>query len=284
VSLFVFSLLSFLLAVPLFGLSFQQVFQGLGEGSMADNILLFKFLQSFQTIGLFVVPPFLFSWLYSHSPWQYLKAHFKLDIGSVIFVIILIFVAVPFIGYLGKLNQSLDLPDTLKSIEDWLIKREDTARELTQKFLTAKGTNELILNIFMIGVLPAIGEEFVFRGVLQKVLHKWTKNIHWAVIISAFAFSAMHVQFYGLLPRFMLGLLFGYFLVWTGSIWLPVIGHFLNNTTAVVYYYFLQRNENISMQNLNEFELSTPVIILSAAGIVFFCYLIYANEKKLRHE
>ena len=282
ISLFILSLIGFLLAIPLFNLSLQDIFNDLNPETLGSNILLFKYLQTIQTIGLFVVPPFVFAWFYSNRPLTYLHAKTKPETGSLIFVAFAVFVGIPFIGYLGKMNQAIDLPEFFGQFENWLAEREDQAQRLTEKFLTVQSQAELALNIFMIGVLPAIGEEFVFRGVLQKIMHKWTRNIHWAVFITAFAFSAMHVQFYGLIPRMFLGVLFGYLLVWSGSIWLPVIAHFVNNTTAVVYSYYMQSAGNISPTDLNNYEMPITVVILSLAGILFFCYMVYSNERKLR--
>ena len=91
--------------------------------------------------------------------------------------------------------------------------------------------SSLLINMVMIGVIPAIGEEFLFRGALQKIFSEWTKNKHLGIWISAILFSAMHLQFYGFIPRMLLGALFGYTLLWTGSLWIPIFGHFVNNGT-----------------------------------------------------
>lgn len=283
-SLFVFSFLGLLLAIPLFDLSLQDFFQDLSSGSFAENIMLFKYLQSIQSIGLFVFPPFAFAWLYSRHPVAYLKIDAHPDLGSMIYVIVIIFVGMPFIGYLGELNQSMDLPEALKGIERWMSERESSAREITQRFLRAENTRDLMLNIFMIGILPAIGEELVFRGVFQRILLKWTRNTHWAVLITAIAFSAMHIQFYGFLPRFFLGVLFGYFMVWGRTVWLPVLAHFVNNTAAVVYYYFMQKQGITPQTEFSGYDLPISIVIFSLGGIFLFGYLMYNNERKLREQ
>jgi len=103
--------------------------------------------------------------------------------------------------------------------------------------LKADSITGLIINIFVIAFLPAVGEEFLFRGVIQKIFISWTKNIHIGIIVTAVIFSAFHFQFSGFIPRFLLGVLFGYMLVWTGKIILTILAHFINNAVAVVFFY-----------------------------------------------
>jgi len=99
----------------------------------------------------------------------------------------------------------------------------------------------MLFNLFMIAMLPALGEEFLFRGVLLRLFREWTHSTHLAVFISALLFSALHLQFYGFLPRLILGLMLGYVFVWSGSVWVPVIVHFFNNGLAVVAAWLYER-------------------------------------------
>ncbi len=283
-SLLMLSLIGLLLAIPLFGISVQEIFQNLNAAELDNNLMLFKYLQSFQTLGLFVVPPLLFAWLYGKDIFQYLNAREKPDLASLVFVVLILFIGIPFIGYLGKINQAVELPEFLKHAEQWLMQREMKAEELTDKFLRGKTPTDLVLNLVLVAVLPAIGEEFLFRGVLQRLMLRWTKNVHWAVLITAFAFSAMHIQFYGFLPRFFLGLIFGYFLVWSGTVWLPVLAHFVNNGIAVVYYYYMQNQTDITYNDFSGYDIPILVVMFSLAGVLYFCYLLYSNERKLRGE
>jgi membrane protease YdiL (CAAX protease family) len=117
---------------------------------------------------------------------------------------------------------------------------EDQAARLTESFLKMDTPGQFFFNIFMIGLLPAVGEELVFRGVIQKIFTQWSRNVHVGIWTSAFIFSAMHMQFYGFLPRMVLGGMLGYMLAWSGSLWLPIAGHFVNNAGAVVFMYLFQ--------------------------------------------
>jgi len=135
----------------------------------------------------------------------------------------------------------------------------------------------------MIAILPAIGEELLFRGVLQRIFANWTKNIHLGVWIAAILFSAMHMQFYGFLPRMMLGVLFGYLFVWSGSLLLPILCHFINNGSAVIYAYVAGVDQFLEQEDsLGTAEGETVFTVTSALAIAGLLYFIYKKEKERR--
>jgi membrane protease YdiL (CAAX protease family) len=154
----------------------------------------------------------------------------------------MMFFAAPFINFVGELNSNMTLPDWLSGVEKWMRNSEEKAAKLTEAFLNVDTRWGLMFNLFMIAFLPAIGEELLFRGVIQRIFTNMTNNHHWGIWISAILFSALHMQFYGFVPRMLLGVLFGYLLVWSGSIWLPILAHFLNNSIAVVAMYMIDNN------------------------------------------
>jgi hypothetical protein len=158
----------------------------------------------------------------------------------VIFVIVISFMATNsiFIDW----NAHLNFPDSLKGFEQWARERENLAESVT-KFLTQfSGLNELAIGFFVIAILPAIGEELVFRGMLQPQLYRSSKNIHVAIWTSALMFSAFHLQFFGFVPRMLLGALFGYLYYWSGNLLMPMFAHFVNNGFSVLMLYLRQQN------------------------------------------
>jgi membrane protease YdiL (CAAX protease family) len=137
----------------------------------------------------------------------------------------------------------------------------------------------------MIGIIPAIGEELLFRGVIQRIFTEWTKNIHWGIWISAILFSALHLQFYGFVPRAILGAIFGYLLVWSGNLWLPVLAHFINNTVAVIAYYFY--GEGILSVDPDKIGTNSEyhiAIIISFLLMVWLFWVFYNFEMKKKSE
>lgn len=277
------SFVAFLLAMPVFGVSLTELIDFFNTGGLQQNLPMLKFFQTVQSIGMFVIPPFLVAWLYSRKPAAYLKLDQTPQLLSFIYVIGIIFFSIPLINYLSQLNQNIQFSEHLQGVEGWLQDKEETAQDLTTRFLKAETLPVLIWNVVMVGVLPAVGEELVFRGLVQRIFTRWTRNAHLGVFIAAFLFSAMHIQFYGLIPRFFLGVLFGYFLLWSGSIWLPILGHFINNSSAVIYYYYMDKQEVVQSQSYESMNLPVESVFISAGLIFLLGFLIYLNEQKLRH-
>ena len=131
----------------------------------------------------------------------------------IFYTILIMFAVVPIINLLMVFNEQLHLPEGLSFIEEWMKESEAQAARLTEVFLVMDTPQELFYNLLIIAILPAIGEEFLFRGILQRLFHELTKNIHVTIFITAALFSAIHMQFYGFLPRMLLGVMFGYLYV-----------------------------------------------------------------------
>ena len=133
-------------------------------------------------------------------------------------------------------NAGLDLPDG--AFETWARDTEQRATELTRYMASFNNFGQYLLGVLVIALLPGIGEEIVFRGLLQPELQKAFKNIHVGIWLSAIFFSALHLQFYGFFPRVLLGALFGYLFYWSGNLIVPMFAHFINNLFAVSMIYF----------------------------------------------
>lgn len=243
------------------------------------NLAFLRFTQMINQVGIFLIPPVIFAWLSYKSPAAFLGFR-KPDGKHLIAAIVLIMVAGPFTGFLATLNEGLQLPEQLSGIADWMRSSEDVAAKLTNRFLEAPGTGSLVINIIMIGLLPAIGEELLFRSSLIGIFKRMFKSIHLPVIISAFIFSALHLQFFGFLPRFMLGLVFGYLFVWTGSIWIPVTAHFINNTSVVIASYLY--NQGLISIDVNEMGNSDSAlwIGLSTLSVLLVLKWVYVTRRK----
>jgi len=258
----VFQAVAAITALPLFGLS--HVVSMINGIDMSDpaSVRMLKFFQVFQTLGLFIAPSLLIAWLMQGNIFQYLKLRWPVNFSLAILVIILVFVLNPFINFLGNLNTEMHFPGWLGGVEKWMRDAEDAAQKLTEAFLKVDNVGGLLFNLFMIAVLPAIGEEFLFRGVIQKILTALTRNQHWGIWLSAALFSALHLQFFGFVPRLLLGAMFGYLLVWSGSIWLPILAHFINNAGAVIALYLVDKG--IINSSVEEF----------GAGIEYWYYVL----------
>ncbi|MFC2096327.1 lysostaphin resistance A-like protein [Bacteroidota bacterium] len=272
-------IIGFLIAIPIFHININDLTNLLSDYNDPDNIRFLKYLQTIQAVGLFIVPAFIIGYLFHSKSSAYLQ--FKwVSKRNIILTVFIFLAAIPLINSFAVLNQNMQFPEWLNGLESWMQEKELSAQELTKAFLKMDSLGSLLFNIFMIGLLPAIGEELIFRGVLQRIFAEWTKNIHWGIVIAAILFSAMHMQFYGFLPRMILGVLLGYLFYWSGSIWIPMIGHFVNNTTAIILYYFYAEEMNRDIESFGAGQESIIYLIIGIAFVTPLLYLFYKENKK----
>ena len=198
-----------------------------------------KFTQVNNALGLFIVPTILYSWLMNRPFKQNYGLDKVLNLRMIILVLVLVLFALPVENFIGELNQSIHLPDALSQLEDSMRRMEKVAEETTMAFLKMDGVSDLILSLFIMAILPALGEELLFRGVIQKLFGEQFKSHHLAIWLTAAIFSAIHMQFFGFFPRLIMGAALGYLFYWSGSLWYPIIAHFLNNAIAVTMAYFI---------------------------------------------
>ncbi|HEX7367232.1 MAG TPA: CPBP family intramembrane glutamic endopeptidase [Pelobium sp.] len=245
------------LVFTVIGLAFWFLFGSNGNIAMltgnplAMDINLLRAMQISSSLGMFVAGPIAFAYINQVKPKIYFYLTPKLNPALLLIVFLLMLCSTPAFEWLALMNQKMELPTWLKNVEFWMKAKEVEAGELTKKLLVMKNYSDLAINLLMIAIIPAIGEELFFRGGLQNILAQWFKNHHVAIWVTAIIFSAIHLQFYGFFPRMLLGALFGYLLVYGKSIYLPILGHFLNNGTAVVMAFILQK-QGESLDNLDQ--------------------------------
>ena len=190
-----------------------------------------KWLQFLQTVATFLLPALAGAYLWSERPMQWLHLGKKPSWQEVLASVVVMLLAIPGINLLSAWNQQMALPEWMSGIEQWMRMQEDAASQLTEQFLQVSTVGGLLVNIGLMALLPAVAEELTFRGVVQGM---FTRNKHVAIWAAAAIFSFVHFQFYRFIPRMLLGAMFGYMLWWTGSLWVPMLMHFVNNCAAVV--------------------------------------------------
>ena len=241
-----------------------------------------KWVQLIQTAALFLLPPFLMAFLWAKQPLEWLKLKNETK-GYGLWAIFLMLMALPAINLVGYFNQQMSLPAFLEPFEQWMKTAEANAAHLTEQFLCVTTFDGLIINILLMALLPAVAEELTFRGVLQRLIQTQTneainregKRVHLAIWCTAILFSAIHMQFYGFLPRMLMGALFGYALVWTGSLWIPILMHFTNNAMAVILYFLAIRSgwdmDKVDTIGTNDtLWLGVVSLVLTIIGIYAF--------------
>jgi len=237
-----------------------------------------KVLQLLQSLAVFLLPALLVVYLWSSQPTEWLHLNKGMSWKTGVLTPLLLIVAAPGINLLCHLNEQMSLPEWMADLEQIMKDMEAAAAELTELLATADNIPMLLFNILVMAVVPALSEEVCFRGTCQKLIGG---NKHVAVWVTAILFSAIHFQFYGFIPRMLLGAMFGYLLLWSGSLYVPMLAHFTNNSIAVVCYYLAGKNV-INSDFIEGFGTgdTTWVGILSLVLTIGMCYLIYKVCKK----
>jgi membrane protease YdiL (CAAX protease family) len=233
-----------------------------------------------MTIPIFLAPVVFGYWVV-RDPAEYIKPTIRIPWMLFIVAFFVMLASSPLIEFLSNINQQMVLPKWLGGLERWMKESEESARRMTTVLLSMQTLWDCIKNVLLIGLLTAIAEEFLFRGGMQTILQKWTKNTHVAIWVTAAIFSAFHMEFYGFLPRLLLGALFGYFVAWSGSIWPAVWGHFLNNGSAVVITYLYQKKHiKLNPDDTNLFSWWQYIFSLIIIIILLLVYKKIALGKK----
>ncbi|WP_026462229.1 CPBP family intramembrane glutamic endopeptidase [Adhaeribacter aquaticus] len=172
---------------------------------------------------------------------KYFSPKTAIPFSAVVLAAILCFIIMPVNSWFIDINSKMNLPGFMQGLEQWAKEKEETLRKLTQYLTQFDTVGQFLLGLVVFALIPAIGEELVFRGIIQQQLLRWFKKPHLAIWVTAIIFGAIHLQFYGMLPRTLLGALFGYLYWWSGNIWIPIIGHFINNGFVVVLSYMVRQ-------------------------------------------
>lgn len=230
----------------------------------ATDVGSLKLLQLLQSIGIFVLPSFALAYFCSGSTSRFLHLDKRIN-WAIVFVVLFMIVVIPFVNLLGELNQKLVLPKAFAELESLMKAYEEQAAQLTGKLLNVHTIQALFFNVFLIAMIPAFGEELFFRGAMQGVFSEKI-NVKAAIWITAIVFSAIHLQFYGFVPRMLMGAFFGYLLVWSDNIWLPIVAHFTNNLFAVVFYYF--KNNGYKLPDIDTVGTGSTLWLGYASGVL----------------
>ena len=201
-----------------------------------------KWLQFVQMTATFLLPPLLCAWRWDadRRPLRWLGLDKGASGRTFALAVLIMVCAIPGINLLADLNSRVVFPECMAGLEIKLKAMEEQAAILTERFLQADNFGMLLINLGLMAILPALAEELTFRGTLQQILT--AKRSSLAIWITAFVFSAVHMQFYGFVPRMLMGALFGYLFVWSGSLWVPIVMHLTNNSIAILTYYLLGEN------------------------------------------
>lgn len=238
-------------------------------------------VQGIASVCMFLLPAFGAAYLFSPRIRTYLSLGKMPEAPLIALTFLSVLLATPVIGVANILNQGMQLPSFLAPVEQWMRGQEDAMERVTRLLLDGKGTGVLLANLLVIAVIAGITEELMFRGALQRILGKWFRSHHAVIWSAAFLFSAFHLQFYGFIPRLLLGAYFGYLLYWSNNIWLPAAAHFFNNMCGVLTLSSPALSEN---KILSEHALLSDVWPVAAASLLLFVPCVLYLRKRLRSQ
>ena len=221
----------------------------------------------------FVIPGIVFAYFFYKKKWaRFLRINDFPKLYNLLLGSMLILAAFPLAQFAFWLNMKIPMPSLL-------IEMEEGTADMVKNLLLVDQPYELWFNLFIIAVIPAIGEEFIFRGILQKKLVEQMKNPHVAIWLAALIFSAIHMQFQGFLSRMLLGGILGYLYHWTGNLWVPIFAHLVNNAVQIVGQYFFQKG--MIEINLDDtiVDVNWPMTLLAFMVVGFLSYVLIQLNK-----
>ncbi|WP_194975689.1 CPBP family intramembrane glutamic endopeptidase [Aquiflexum lacus] len=270
-----------LLINPLFGIPLDELMALLtGQSNNPNGRMAFLFVQGLGSGLGFFVAALVIAKLVDKADlgWQQQIDRFKF-IGFAITIVVMIG-GILFNGILIEWNAGIKFPDFLSDIERTMREKEDELMVMTKYLTDFDNPAEFLMGLLVIGVLAGLGEEFLFRGVLQPKLQFYTGNAHVGIWLAAFIFSAIHLQFYGLFPRMLLGAIFGYLYYYSGSLLYPIIAHILNNAFTVMLVY-LNKLGKIEFNIEESEQVSLPFALLGLVLLIVGMQVFKEKNKKI---
>ncbi len=263
------------------GVVVASIFYGFGIPANAlDQAAYYRILQSFGSVGTFMLPPLFFSYLSERKWFSYNRMNRVPGYTMSNIVIVMSLVLLPIVWILADWNEGWKLPEALAGLDEWMRRMDEQNSELVKLMSRDSRIGILLINIFVMAMLPAVGEELMFRGTVQPFLQKWTKSPHWAIWITAFIFSAIHFQISGFIPRMLIGAYLGYLCFWSGSLWLPILAHFMHNSMSILSDFIMSRRgfdvDNLNYTDIHGWKYILGVAIILAIGGI---YLLWKNRR-----
>lgn len=275
------------LSIGLTYLTILAVFGSLGESSVPqidpNNTFIIVFLKVMQVILVaitFIVPVLLFSVVIRQEKWKFLPLQKSPDLKQLLIALTICIIALPIVSYTAEWNSSIQFPDSLKNIESWMRIKENAANETIKIFFANNTIGNMISNLFVVAFMAGLSEEIFFRGFIQRLFIENKLNHHLAIWFTAILFSAIHLQFFGFVPRVLLGAMLGYLYFYSGNLWLSIIAHTINNGFAVVMAYITGSIDADPFADKGT-ETINLVLVFSSMAIIFTqLYLLKRWQKQ----
>jgi membrane protease YdiL (CAAX protease family) len=234
------------------------------------NAGLMRMVQVISVFLSMILPVLLIGWLVNRRPMQLIGFRSGIKGRQVVLVLGIVVLSVMVAGVLGMLNKEIGLTPNWKAQAERL---EKAYAEQVSMMVNLKSFGGYLVSLLLMAVLPALGEEMLFRGGLQNFLTRATNNPWLSIIIVSIIFSVIHFSFFGFLPRLFLGVVLGAIFFYTQNLWLAVFAHFLNNAFAVTAMYVYVRRGKGLQEAMNDDVVSYWALLFLSALIYLFLRL-----------
>lgn len=239
-----------------------------GQDVMSLNSL--RVMQISSQIFTFVLPPILYAMLIKENPKESLGIK-NVSYHWFIIGFVMMYAILPLNNVFAEWNAGLKLPESMSRIEELIKEMYESSAVVLEKLVNVNTFGGFVINLIMIAGLAALGEELLFRSIIQTSLIKTCKNAHVGIIIASAIFSFIHFDFYAFIPRLVLGMLLGYMFYYSRSIWVSMFMHFVNNATAVVIYYLNNIGvTNVDVETFGQTQLLPLLISIALMAVLFW--------------
>jgi len=274
----------FMIFFSIFTIILSTIFWGLTTTRLTENLNFLRLSSIITQVGVFGFSALFFAKLITKNAFDYLKFNKTASIKTISLSILAMVMVAPLSSLLFELCLDINFLDYFKNLETYLRANDELNNQIMQKFLNFTTISDLILNLLILALLPAICEELFFRGALQNIFGQLIKNKHIVVFLTAIIFSAIHFEFFSFLSRIALGLILGYSVLYTGSLLPSIIIHFLNNTVSVVWAYLYNTNKiSTNWNETGDLKNQIWIVIITTLISIFSIILLqklYKKQKK----
>jgi membrane protease YdiL (CAAX protease family) len=276
------NLASIYLATWFVGEDFSKIQDSSYISSLMENPTSLRIILVFGSSLSFIVATWLTLLFVKANPFVYTSLSEKSDTQYFLGAILLLLVCLPIISSFLEINEWIGNHIFSGEIKNWFLSKEAENERLFGVMLETKGGMNLMINLFVMALLPALSEEIFFRGFLLKVFYGLTKNIHVGILITSLIFAAIHLQFFKFMPMVLISIILGYLVYWSRSLWPAILLHGINNSLVVLAYYY---SENSTLEILDDsYRFPIWIVAIGAVGfIVIFRYFHLRKNQKLNN-
>lgn len=238
-----------------------------------ENVSVNRLMQVFASFLVMGMPAFLVMYLKGGDSLTNLGLRQRSGAVQLGIVVLMIFFGFMLGDALSVLNKIIPVS---ASAEKMFKQMEETYSNQVMAIANMKTFSDYFISLIILAVLPSLFEELMFRGCLQQIMISITRNAFTGILITSIIFSAIHISYYGFLPRVALGLILGYIFYFSKNLWLSIAGHFLQNAYTLTIIFLYSRE---GKSPTDAFEESFPWYYGLVGGVsMIFLFLLFKRE------